>query len=108
MSVSFVSTQVIDYSELKSFSFKGVWVDEIDAYENILLTDGANYLWCYRCNESESTVSDESKSNYCNVLFTRYAFNEVEKIMEALKEYFKISFIFESDERFEQIIGETD
>ncbi len=108
MSVSFVSAQTIDYSKLKSFSFKGAWVDEIDEYENILLTDGTNYLWCCRCCEPEKTVNDESPNNLCHVVFTRYAFNEVEKIMEAIEEYFKISFIFESDERFDTIAGETD
>lgn len=106
MSVSFVSNLAIDYSELKTFNFKGAWVDEIDTDENILLTDGTNYLWCYPCSEASKNATVESKSNHCHVLFTRYAFNEVEKIMEALEEYFKISFIFESDEGFDIIAGE--
>lgn len=106
MSVSFVSNLPIDYSELKTFKFKGVWVDEIDKDENILLTDGKNYLWCHICSEADNTINDESKINHCHVLFIRYAFNEVEKIMEAIEDFFKISFIFESDERFDQIAGE--
>jgi len=105
LSVDFVSNQPIDYSELKRFNFKGVWVDEIDTYGNILLTDGKNYLWCYSCSDKD-TATTESQVNQCHVLFTRYAFNEVERIMEAIKEYFKISFIFESDDRFDKFTGE--
>ena len=108
MSVEFVSNQPIDYSQLKNFNFKGVWVDKGDSDESILLTDGKNYLWCHPCSEAGNANNDEVKSDYYHVLFIRYAFNEVEKIMGAIKEYFKVSFIFESDERFSDIAGETD
>lgn len=108
MSVYFVSNRPIDYSQLKTFHFKGVWVDEIDTDENIVLTDGKNYLWCHLCPEAENAIIDKAKSTHRHVLFIRYAFNDVEKIMEAIAEYFKISFIFESDERFDKIFGETD
>ena len=84
MSVEFVSNLPIDYSELKNFNFNGVRVDETDTDESIVLTDGKNYLWCHPCPETDNATNDEVKSNHCHVLFIRYAFNEVEKIVGAI------------------------
>ena len=105
MSVSFTSNWPISYSELKNFNFKGVWVAEADKSGNVLLTDGSNNLWCYPCFHPGRNFDNSDRSNYCRVDFTTYASNKADKIMEVLKEYFSISFIFKADDRFDEIIG---
>lgn len=51
MSTDFVPCKNISFSEIKKFSHNGVQVDTITEVENIILTDGTNYMWAYPRSE---------------------------------------------------------
>ncbi len=111
MSTDYVPDQKIPYSEIKTFNHRGVRVDEIDEHENIILTDGTNYL--HACPRSEVETLKISKKKlevisrhpYEGVVFTRYGGNNPDRIIGAIEDYFNVRLISEHDGEFEGIVS---
>ena len=103
MTTDYVPSKNISFSELKAFNHKGVWVDTIGEIDNIILTDGPNYMWVWPPTEIEpdeiSKTNPESASNdiYLGVIFTHYAGNNPTRIVEAIEDFFKVRLISVND-----------
>ncbi len=111
MSTDYVSDKIISYSEVKTFNHSGVKVDEIDEHENIILTDGTNYLHaCPRSEVETFKISDRkleviARHPYEDVVFTRYGGNNPDRIIEAIEDFFDIRLISEHDDEFDGIVS---
>ena len=111
MSTDYVPSKNISFSELKAFNHMGVKVDTIDEVENIILTDGTNYMWVWPPTEIEpdeiSKTNPESASNdiYLGVIFTYYAGNNPTRIVEAIEDFFKVRLIAEYEDEYYDIVA---
>jgi hypothetical protein len=92
----------------------GVRVDTIDELENIILTDGTNYMWVWPNIEEnqDKTLKSGSGSNsndvYLGVIFTRYADNDPTRIIKAAEDFFKVRLIAEYEEEYYYIVSTYD
>jgi len=114
MSTDYVPSKNISFSELKIFNHMGVRVDTIDELENIILTDGTNYMWVWPNIEEnqDKTLKSGSGSNsndvYLGVIFTRYADNDPTRIIKAAEDFFKVRLIAEYEEEYYYIVSTYD
>ena len=114
MSTDFVTNKHIPFSKIKKFNYSGVKVDKIDeSGDGVLLTDGRNYMWAFPNADFETIIFDNNKKtaevedtfHYEGVLFTRYAGNDPEMIIEAIESFFDVTLISEHEDEFDEIIS---
>ena len=105
MSTDFVPNKTIPFSEIETFNHKGVKVDAIED-GNVILTDGANYMWVYpgatvetyKKNAGNSNLKIISSDHYECPVFTRYGKNDPTKIIEAIEYFFYVKLISEYED----------
>jgi hypothetical protein len=112
VSTDFVSRKPILLKHLKSFDFKGVSVDSMPDENSVILTDGINYLWAIETPGVSVGSLDENgdfrvESNLTRgILFTRYAGNYPDKIIQAIEEHFETELISEGADDFSKYVTE--
>ncbi len=111
MSTDYVPSKNISSSELKTFNHMGVRVHSIDEIDDIILTDGTNYMWVWPNIEGDqdeiSKGGPESISNdvYLGVIFTHYAGNDPTRIIGAIEDFFKVRLISDHEEEYYDIVA---
>ncbi len=111
MSTDYVPSKNISFSELKTFNHMGVRVDTIDEIDNIILTDGKNYMWVWPPTETEPDETPENNVGstfndcYLGMIFTHYAGNSPRRIIEAIEDFFKIRLISENEDEYYDIVA---
>jgi hypothetical protein len=111
MSTNYVPNKEILFSELKTFSHKGVIVDTIHEDGSVILTDGGNYLYAYPSSEIETYkirpkhLEFVSSHPYEGVIFTRYGVNDPTRIIGAIEDFFKVRLISEHEDEYGEIVS---
>jgi len=111
MSTDYVPNKNIPFSEVKTFNHNGVKVDTIDEDENVILTDGTNYLWAYPRVDIETykNVNNNFQFIYSNsyegVMFTRYGGNNPDRIIGAIQDFFNVRLISEYEDEYGDIVS---
>jgi hypothetical protein len=111
MSTDFVSREPISFNDIKSFSKDGIYVDSMHDDNSVILTDGTNYLWAMetpeiqygKIDDNENSKNEPSTKN--GILFTRYAGNYPERIIEVIESHFNTKLISEDSEEFEMCLS---
>ncbi len=114
MSTDYVPSKNLSFSELKAFNHMGVTVDTIDEIDNVILTEGTNYMWVWPPTEIEPDETAENNTGstfndcYLGMIFTHYAGNSPGRIIEAIEDFFKVRLISEDEEDYYDIVATYD
>ncbi len=106
MSTDYVPSKNISSSELKAFNHMGVRIHSIDEIDDIILTDGTNYMWVWPdIEKDEDDCGAISNDLYLGVIFTHYAGNDPTRIIQAIEDFFKIRLISEYEDEYYDIVA---
>lgn len=100
MSTDLISRDPLFFDDIKDFSEEGVYVDSVNEDNSVILTDGTNYLWAMETSEVRYENFEEK-----GILFTRYAGNYPEKIIEVIEKHLETKLITEYSDDFEMYLS---
>ena len=90
MSTEFMPSRRIAYERIRAFSHNGVTAQLED--DDVLLSDGMNYLWVYPACAGR------------RITFCREGENDVERIVDVLEDFFRVRLVSEYDDEFHRIM----